>query len=416
MNILLIQTGISNNLSILMGMGNQNRMNMPMLGLLYIESVTPSDINVKVVDEIHGLVEKFEFYDIVGISGMTMHANRMYYLADQYKRLGCHVVLGGVHVSFMIEEALQHCDTVVVGEGENLWGEFLTDFKNGNAKRVYYPVKPIDLCELPKLKLKLVDGKAYNPPYGTLNSIVATRGCPNNCSFCCVKKMFNGKFRIRPADHVIKELLDLGDGFIMFQDDNIVGNQQFAEELFTKMIPLKRHWGGQGSINIANNDKVLDLMEISGCNALFVGFESINPKNINFISKSGVNKTEKYKEQIKKLHDKGIRIVGSFIVGFDDDSESVFDDIYEFVENNSIEFPIVNCLTPFPGTDLYKQFESEKRIIDYNWENYTLTNVVIQPKHMSSDRLQYKYNLLSYYLGKLVRGNFFSNSTRRTQF
>lgn len=405
MNILLIQTGISQELQKSMGQGNVNRINMPMLGLLYIEASTPKDNHVDIIDENNELIENYEPYDIVGISGMTMHANRMYFLASEYKKLGCYIVLGGVHVSFMLKEALQYADTVIVGEGEVSWRKFICDYKNNEPKKVYYPESLIKLRDLPKPKLNLVDGLKYHAPAGTLNSIIATRGCPNNCSFCCVGKMFNNKYRVRPVDMVIDDFNDLDKNIVIFQDDNIVGNQIYAKELFAKMIPLHRKWGGQGSINVANNDEVLYLLEQSGCSTLFIGFESINPKNIEVINKGKVNKTYLYEEQIKKIHDRGIKIFGSFIVGFDDDQESVFDDIYEFVVKNKIDFPIINCLTPFPGTDLFNKLNTENRIIDFNWEKYSLTNVVIRPKKMSPDKLQFKYNSLSYYLSKFTVEN-----------
>lgn len=405
MKILLIQTGISDTQKKSMGQGNMNRINMPMLGLLYIAASINKEHDVTVIDEVHGVIEEFRYYDIVGISGMTLHANRMYYLGDQYRKLGCYVVMGGVHVSFMVEEALQHADTVIVGEGENLWKEFLEDINNEKPKKVYRSNQQLELSKLPKIDLKLVDGDAYKAPRGTLNSIITTRGCPNHCAFCCVKKMFNSNFRTRPVDCVIEEIDQLERNIIIFQDDNIIGNLNYAKELFSKMIPLQRKWGGQASINVADNSELLDTMEKSGCRTLFIGFESINPDNINQIHKNGVNKTYKYEEQIKRLHDKGIKIFGSFIVGFDDDTESVFDDIYEFCVKTKVDFPIVNCLTPFPGTDLYYRLIQENRIIDSNWDKYNLNNVVIRPKNMEPDELQYQYSTLSFYLNKLTYNN-----------
>ncbi len=406
MKILLIQTGLSESLQKNLGFGNKYRLNMPMLGLLYIKEMIPDDISVDVVDETHGLISEYQYNDIVGISGMTMHALRMYQLADAYRELGCHVVLGGVHVSFMVEEALPHCNTVMIGEGELSWKQLIEDFKNGKPQKVYRPNETMDLAQLRKPDLSLIDGPAYHSPHGTLNSLVATRGCPNHCSFCCVKKMFDGPFRIRPVECVLEEIEGMNSDLIMFQDDNITGNHKFSEALFSEMKGMDRIWGGQSSINIANNAPLMTLLQESGCASLFIGFESINPKNIKSISKSGVNKTEKYGEMIQIIHDHGIGIVGSFIVGFDDDDEQVFDDIYEFVTRNNITFPVVNCLTPFPGTDLYQSLSQQDRIIDTNWEKYTLNNVVIQPKQMDADRLQYKYNSLHYHFSKIAKNTY----------
>ena len=405
MNILLIQTGITKEQQKAMGEGNIHRDNMPMLGLLYLAALTPPEHQLTVIDENHGLIEKYEKYDIVGISGMTMHAERMYALADIYRNLGCHVVLGGVHVSFMIQEALEHCDTVMVKEGEVTWLQFLKDFEEGRAKKVYETEIVTDLARLPRPPRELVDGEAYKAPHGTLNSIVATRGCPNHCTFCCVRKMFDKCFRIRPVDSIVDEIKGMDENIIIFQDDNIVGNFSFARELFTKIRPLNRLWGAQGSINVAANRELLHLMADSGCRTLFVGFESINPKNLLAIGKSGVNRISQYEENIRKIHDCGIKIFGSFIVGLDDDDDGVFDHIYEFCYKNQIDFPIVNCLTPFPGTELFEALDRENRILDKTWSRYNLTNVLVKPLHMSADKMQFEYNTLVHYLNKMTYEN-----------
>jgi len=413
LNILLIQSGKEMHEQKEIEKANTGRLNMPMLGLLYIAASISSEHNVQVIDEIDGLITVFHKYDIVGISGMTMHANRMYYLADQYRKLGCHVVLGGIHVSFMVEEALLHADTVIVGEGEELWSLFLEDFMKGIQKSVYFTDKLLDLTALPFPDRKLIDSASYQLPKGSLNSVIATRGCPNTCSFCCVRNMFKKTYRVRPVSSVIEEIKTLDNGLVMFQDDNIFGNPKYAKELLLELKNVHRIWSGQCSINVANNKEILDLMEQSGCCSLFIGIESINPKNINEIGKTGVNKPNLYGEEIKKLHDKGISIIGSFIVGLDDDDEKCFDDIYEFCYKNKIDYPAVSCLTPFPGTVLYEQLFRENRIIDFNWDKYTLTNVVIKPKMMSSDVMQYKYNELMNALHKLNTGN--RNIVSRTQ-
>jgi len=406
LKIILIQAGTEEKISKEMGFGNRNRINMPMLGLLYIEAITPRDMGIEVIDETHGLIKEFEKADIVGISGMTVHANRMYFLAEEYRKLGCYVVLGGIHVSFMQEEALQHADTVMVGEGELIWAQFIDDFKNGVPRRIYQAAQATDIQGLPAPKRRLLEGDAYKMPAGTLNSIAATRGCPNNCSFCCVKNMFGRSFRMRPIEDVIEEMEGMDDSIVIFQDDNFIGNIAYAKRLLWEMSGLRRVWGAQAGINVAGDDEMLALLEKSGCNTLFIGIESIDSKNLINVHKSGVNKIERYEEYIRKIKGRGIRIFGSFIVGLDDDDESTFDQIYEFACKNGIDFPLLNCLTPFPGTELFAQLKSEGRIIDYNWDRYNLTQVVIKPKKMSPQTLQYRYDTLSYYLGKLALKSF----------
>jgi len=388
------------------------RTQMPMLGLLYVAAATPPDIAVHVVDEANGRLNELGDYDLVGISGMTMHANHMYELADRYRARGAHVALGGVHVSFLPEEGLEHADTVFVGESDLTWPVFLDDLRRGRPGRVYSPTTPVSLAGLPRPDLRLVDGPAYQAPESTLNAVSATRGCPNTCSFCCVRLMFGGTVRQRPVGEVVDEVSRLEDGLVIFQDDNIVGNQRYAAELFAGLAPLGRRWGAQASINVTNNDRLLGAMADSGCGSLFIGFESVSEDGLAEVAKGRVNKARRFRDQIAKLHDRQIMIVGSFIVGLDSDGDMVFDAIYDFVEATGIEFPVVNCLTPFPGTPLYAQLESQGRIIDHDWEHYDLGHVVIRPAGMEPETLQNRFNTLNHYLARLTRRNVLAATTR----
>lgn len=386
------------------------RTEMPMLGLLYVAAGLPADVELDFVDEANQQITEFESYDVVGISGMTMHANRMYNLADRYRELGAHVALGGVHVTFRVDEALQHADTVFIGESDLTWPQFIEDFKRGRARKTYLPDRVVSLKGLPRLDLSLVDGPAYRSRESTINGISATRGCPNTCNFCCVRLMFDDVVRQRPAHEVAAEIAAMEDGFVMFQDDNIVGNQRYAAQLFAALKPLGREWGAQGSINVTNNDKLLKGMADSGCRSLFVGFESISEETLQILSKGKVNKARKFRDQIKKLHDHGIMIVGSFIVGIDGEPPSVFDDIYKLVDETGIEFPVINCLTPFPGTPLYDSLKKADRIIDHNWDHYDLQHVVIKPWDQEPEQLQFKYNTLNHYLARLQRDSVFAHT------
>lgn len=162
--------------------------------------------------------------------------------------------------------------------------------------------------------------------------------------------MYTG-YRVRPIEHVINEVKGLDNNVIIFQDDNLIGNLRYSRQLIEELGNLGKKWGGQASINIANQDSTLDLFEKAGCVSLFIGFESINEESLKSIHKAGVNKIEQYSEYIKKIQDRGIKIIGSFIIGLDFDTEKTIDELYEFIVTNKIDMPIVNCLTPFPGTD-----------------------------------------------------------------
>lgn len=170
------------------------------------------------------------------------------------------------------------------------------------------------------------------------------------------------------------------------------------KKLFEAMIPLNKKWGGQMSIDLAKDDELLELAVASGCLSIFIGIESINTKNIRHINKAHVNKVDEYTRLLGKIRAKGIEIFGSFIVGLDEDTEESFEDIYNFIKKNDINFPAVSILTPFPGTYLYKQMDNEGLIIDRNWDRYNLTQAVYRPKNMSTAELQFMYNELVYKL------------------
>ena len=402
MKVLLISTGIDNKEGFAIIQGNRNRPLFPMLALPWLAALTPDDIQVEIFDEAHGLLtEKIEA-DLVGISGMTMHANRMYRLADDYRDMGIPVVLGGIHVTFMQKEALQHADAIVVGEAEKVWPVLLQDFQNSQLKKIYCSSSPAELDTLRPPRLDLADGPAYRPPLGYLNSVMSTRGCPYSCSFCCVSKMFGRKMRFRPIEHVIAEISALPPHFpIFFSDDNLIGNRNYAKKLFYALLPLKRKWGAQMSLKIAEDDELLRLAALSGCYSVFLGIESVNPNNIIHINKKNVNAVEKYAEFIRKIHDVGIEIMGSFIVGLEDDDERVFEDIYDFVDKNKIKVPLVGILTPFPGTDIFFELEQQGRIIDKNWDKYNLAHTVFKPQKMSPEQLDQGYFELIRHLNRL---------------
>lgn len=402
MQILLINAGIDNKEGEPIIEGNRTRPLFPMLALPYLAAFTPPHIDVQIYDEAHGLLYQILEADLVGISGMTMHARRMYQLADEYRQRGIPVVLGGIHVTYMKEEALKHADAVVLGEAEKIWPELLSDFQNGELKRLYHtPVAP-NLQNMPHPRLDLVDGAAYRPPNGYLNSVMSTRGCPHNCSFCCVTKMFGRKLRLRPIEQVIAEINTLPQKTpVFFSDDNLIGNQKYAGQLFRALLPLQRKWGSQMSLKIAQDDELLKLAARSGCVSVFLGIESVNPINIASINKKAVNRVDSYIDAIRKIHDAGIEIIGSFIVGLDDDDDRVFEDIYHFVAKTKIEVPLVGILTPFPGTDIYYQFVKQGRLIDFNWNKFNLAHTVFRPKKMTPEHLDIKYNQLVKQLNRL---------------
>lgn len=364
---------------------------MPYLGLLKVAALTPQDWEVSIIDEKVEGVDFDQHADLVGITAMTPAVNRGYRIADEFRSRGKKVVMGGMHISKLPEEALQHCDSVVIGEAEGLWQTLLDDFTKGQLQKTYkhengYP----SLENLPIVNWDLYKDKRYLP----VHSIETTRGCPHNCEFCSVTNSFGGKFRNRPVDEVEREIQRLKPfegkfilkNTVFFADDNIISSRRHAKELLTRIIPYNLKWVGQASVNIAKDDEILDLCRKSGCMGILIGFESLSADSLSHMGKQ-FNKPQNYVDVIKKVHDYGIGINGSFVLGFDHDDEGIFDRTLEFIVRAKLDVCYFSILTPYPGTRLYTQMREEGRLIDHDWSNYNTNYVVYKPKLMTPERL-----------------------------
>ena len=364
---------------------------MPALGLLKVAALTPPGWEVTLIDE---KVEKLDLNldaDLVGISAMTTTVGRAYEIADHYRKRGITVAMGGMHVSCLPEEALQHCDSVVIAEAEVLWPRLLHDFEQGNLQQIYrHEGKLPPLAELPNADWSLYKTKKYLP----VHFVETTRGCPINCEFCAVTSAFGGRYRNRPHTEVLSELQALPPfkglltlkNCVFFVDDNIISNRTYARELLGKIRDLGLNWFGQTSLNIAKDPEILKLCRQSGCKGLFLGFESLSPETLKAVGKR-VNHPSEYMEAVRRIHDHGIGIDGSFVFGFDTDDKSVFERTLEFVLQAKIEVVYFSILTPYPGTRLHKRLVEEGRILSNDWSIYDANHVVYRPKNFTPDEL-----------------------------
>ena len=296
-----------------------------MLTSLAVAAALPPDVEVWIVDE---EVEAIDFdarVDLVGISFMTFNAPRAYEIADKFRlQKGKTVIMGGFHPSFMPEEAIQHADSICIGEAESNLPQMISDFRAGALKRFYdngladlSQMRPIDRDLIPRGK------------YVWADTVQATRGCRNHCSFCSITSFFGNSFRARPVDQVISELRSLGRN-IMFIDDNITTDPDYAKELFSRMIPLKKIWFSQCSVTIAANPELLSLAQRSGCRGFFIGLESLSQENLRHWGKD-FNRASDYREAIGKLHSKGISVFAAIVFGNDWDTPKVFADTLRFL-------------------------------------------------------------------------------------
>jgi len=360
------------------------------LSLTTLAALTPEGIDVAITDENVEPVDFEEDIDLVGITGMTIHAQRAYEIAQPFRDRGIPVVMGGPHASALPEEAKTHMDAVVIGEAEDVWKDVLSDTKEGDLRPFYRAKGFCSMKSAVPPRLDLLKKEAYL----TTSCVQTSRGCPHRCDFCYVTQFFGNTYRCRPVDDVVEEVKGLKDDFIVFVDDNITGNPSHARELFTKLIPLKKQWAGQASITIARDDELLKLAAKSGCVSLFLGIESLSAENLRAVHKS-FNKINEYEESLKRIHDHGIMVLAGLIFGFDHDDEGVFERTVRFCEKTKIEAPCFFVLTPLPGTPFFDRMEREGRILHKDWAKYTGADVVYRPRLMTEETLENGFNWAS---------------------
>jgi radical SAM superfamily enzyme YgiQ (UPF0313 family) len=365
-----------------------DKMGVLPLALPTLAALTPPEFDVRIIDENIEDIDFNEPVDIAGITFLTCYARQGYELADRFRAAGVHVALGGVHVTMCPEEALQHADTVFVGEADDTWEVFLNDFKRGKPKQLYKPEKPPDLTKLVIPRWDLVKNEHYRS-----NLVQTSRGCYFDCDFCSMPR-YGGPLRNKPVENVIKEIKATKDygrvpgiHYVYFADEDVICNKRYAKKLFKAMIPLKVRWVSQVSINIAMDDELLDLAAKSGCEAVFIGFESIIQENLDSVGKGKLNKVRYFKEAIDKLNRKGIVVFGFFMFGFDEDDAFIFQKTVDFINETPVALPIINILGPLPGTRFYHRMKAEGRLIEAGWELFDARNVLFKPKKMSPDTL-----------------------------
>jgi len=344
--------------------------------------INKNDIEFNFYDD---RVENIDFnknYDLVMLSVSTLSAKRAYRIAEGFRKKRIKIVMGGFHPTFAAKEALDFCDSIVIGEGELLIQELISDFYKGKLKKIYKGNYLKDLKEL-KTDRTVFKGKRYLP----FSLVEATRGCGFNCEFCSVQKFFGRKHRVRPVKNIIKEIKEIKNKYIVFTDDNLTFNKEFAKTLFKELIPLKKLWFAQVSIDFGFNDELVELAYRSGCRGVLIGFESLSNKNLKIMKKEWMGKYSEIDYVIKKLHKKGINIYASFISGYDFDTKYTIHKILKYSINNAFFLVGFNPLLPTPGTELYNRYSKSK---DFNckWyldENYRFGFIPFIHKNFDDD-------------------------------
>ncbi|GAB4094117.1 B12-binding domain-containing radical SAM protein [Flaviaesturariibacter terrae] len=344
----------------------------PPLGLATLAAFTSTDDEVELCDEHVETIDTSDNPDVVVIQVYITNAWRAYELADGYRARGVHVCLGGLHVTSLPLEAGAHADSVFIGPGEDTFPQFLADFRAGAPKRVYSN-RERSLAALPPVRRDLIRRERYLVP----NSIVVSRGCPHHCSFCYKDAFFEGgrSFYTQQVDAALAEIDRLPGKHLYFLDDHLLGNQRFATALFEGMRGMGRLFQGASTVDAVLRGNLVETAARAGLRSVFVGFETLSDANLAQGNKRQ-NLGRDYGEAIRRLHDLGIMINGSFVFGLDDDGPDVFERTVDWAVRQGLTTATFHILTPYPGTRLYAGMEQEGRILHRDWSRYDTRQVV----------------------------------------
>jgi radical SAM superfamily enzyme YgiQ (UPF0313 family) len=380
---------------------------MSFLNLPYIAAATPPEYEVRIIDEEHEEIDFESNVWLVALSAQTPVATRAYEVAELFKEKGVKTVMGGVHASTLPEEALQHVDAVIIGEGEFVWKDILSDLEKGELKNVYQGGADNELKGLAPPRRDLLNPRFYLP----LTMVETTRGCPHQCDFCGVSKFFGHRYRKRPLNEVIDELKkEFQSGFrhgfnrlfsrlgfdlpyfaerrlIYFIDSNFAADRHYTFSLMEALEDLDVLWWAHTTVDIARDEEFLRKMSESGCIAVNIGFESLSSENLKVMHKSFAGNYD-YALAVKRIHDHGIGIMGTFVVGFDNEDKTIFETTYDFIMENRLDWALIFIRTPYPGTELFEEMEKVGRIITREWEKYDTLNCVFSPEGMTVDDLE----------------------------
>jgi radical SAM superfamily enzyme YgiQ (UPF0313 family) len=350
-----------------------------MLSLLTVARLSPADSQVTLVDEQVDAIDFDGDYDVVGLTVMTATAPRAFEIAERFGRRGVPVVMGGFYPSLNPQDALTHCDAVVVGPAMEAWPQLLEDLAAGRMQPLYHgnPAAPVP-SELPRHLIA-------RHKYVTTNATYATMGCRNHCRFCSVSRFYDSHHYCRPVEDVVGEVKAFGEKFFIFVDDNLTQDRDYAAALFRGLAGQGKHWLTQLSIEVAWDDELLDLMAQSGCVGVFVGLESFNDKALGTQDKA-FNVPQRYRDAVARFHAHGIFVEAGLMFGFDDDDAGVFARTLSLLDQIGIDTILVSIVTPLPGTVLHEQMRD--RIRDTNLGHYDYRHVVFEPKRITAEQLQ----------------------------
>lgn len=380
---------------------NKTVASLPSLGLLTLAGMTPKDVDVEYIEvpDIAHLDDLPGNYDVVAISSFTAQIKDAYELSDRYRAIGTRVILGGLHVTAMPDEALEHADSIIIGEGEPVWEMLIDDLKYGKLEPVYDARgEPFDLANAPMPRYELLDPGRYNRI-----TVQTQRGCPFDCEFCAASIRLSPAYRVKPIEKVIAEIRRIKElwpkPFIEFADDNSFVNKKHSKALLRAITKENIRWFTESDISIARDDKLLELMRDSGCAQVLIGFESPSLSGLQSIEKKTDWKAKQYGsyyDAIEKIQSHGISVDACFILGLDGTGLESFHEVLEFIRESGSHEVQITILTPFPGTPLYDRLKATGRLLKEDaWELCTLFDVNFSPEHMTVAELEDNFRWLA---------------------
>jgi radical SAM superfamily enzyme YgiQ (UPF0313 family) len=361
----------------------------PTLALTSIAGATPPEWTVRYWDEnlLQGPPPWKPFPQVVGITVHLTFARRAYALAGWYRRRGAKVVLGGLHVLSCPDEAAPHADALAVGEGVQLWPEILRDAAAGALRRVYHGSYRRPYRDDPPPRRDLLPRAGFL----TTSSLIATRGCHNRCGFCYLATDgLHMPYLVRDVEQIAAEFAADGQPYGVFIDNNLGSRPEYLRRLCRALRPLEKIWSAAVSLDVTDDPSVVREMALAGCTGVFIGFESLQDDNLADARKKSP-RADEYARRVEILHQYGIQVNGSFVLGFDHDRPDVFARTVEWIEANRLECATFHILTPYPGTPLFRQLEAEGRLLHRNWDLYDTAHVVFRPKHLTPVQLAAGY-------------------------
>jgi radical SAM superfamily enzyme YgiQ (UPF0313 family) len=355
----------------------------PSQNIFSAAAASPSNVELEMCDELIDMKINYKTKaDLVAIFMATPDAIKAYQVASKFRKNGKTVVLGGLHTSFMPEEALNNADAIIIGELEGIWEELIHDFQNGKLKKQYQRTECFDLKNLNPYPTNIIPPWKYNNDW----SILVSRGCSNACSYCTVQPFFKS-MRYRPIENIVEEIKNCGTSWIELHSDNLTHDRDYAIELFKAIKPLNVKWGGETTINLAKDEELLKLGVESGMKFMLLGLETPSRKALDKAGKGFIDINE-VKRHIQLFHDYNIMIDSAFLFGFDEHDKNIFEETYEFAKEINIDSIHTTLLIPFPGTPLFRKLKSEGRILTEDWSKYDGNQVVFEPKNMSVEELE----------------------------